>query len=142
MTIGPVQVVRGLVALVIAACCTLDSGAQVQLPTVQNPIKDISAVAITPDGRRVLFSGTDIKGVSGTWLKDVDTGVVSAFTVSDQPDFRGGVFSPDGQSIVFTVWRSSTLRRVSASGGAGSKICDVTSIVAMDWGRRQPRRVR
>jgi hypothetical protein len=66
--------IRGLLAAVIAVCCTLDAGAQVQLPTVQSPIKDIGTIAITPDGRRILFSATDIKGVSGTWLKDVRTG--------------------------------------------------------------------
>src|SRR4026209_2549709 len=132
MTIRPGQMVRGLVALVIATCCTLDPGAQVQLPTVQSPLKDIGRIAITPDGRRVLFSATDIKGVSGTWLKDLRTGAVIPFKVSDQPEFRGGVFSPDGQWLVFFSQRDSTLRRVSISGGASTKICDVSSVGAMD----------
>jgi len=116
--------VRGLVALAIAACCTLDSGAQAQLPTVQNPLKDIGRIAITPDGRRVLFSGTDIKGASGTWLKDLRTGVVAPFKVSDQPEFRGGVFSPDGQWLVFFSQRDSTLRRVRISSSKSS-IADI-----------------
>jgi hypothetical protein len=126
--------VCGLVALVIAACCTLDSGAQVQLPTVQSPLKDIGRMAITPDGRRVLFSATDIKGVSGTWLKDLRTGAVTRFGVSDGTDFNDARFSPDGEWLVLSSWRHSALRRVSVAGGPSTKICDVSSIVAMDWG--------
>ncbi len=134
MKIRQGQMVRGFVALVIAACCcTLASGAQVQLPTVQSPIKDIGSIAITPDGRRVLFSGTDTTGVSGTWMKGVRTGVITPFKVSDQPDFRGGVFSPDGQWLAFFSQRDSTLRRVRVSGGSSTKICDVSSAGAMDW---------
>src|SRR5262245_47103213 len=95
MRTGGRQVVRGVVALAISAFCTLGSGAQVQLPTVSNPLREIRSITITPDGKRLLYSGTDIKGGSGTWLKDVQTGAVTRLEVPDQPDFRGGAFSPD-----------------------------------------------
>src|SRR5262245_36874273 len=115
MRTGQRLVVRGLVVLVMAVFCTLGSGgAQVQLPTVSNPFSRIDSIAITPDGQRLLFSGTDIEGVSGMWLKDVRTGAVARFETDS--DFGGGAFSPDGQWLVFRSERQSALRRVRVSG--------------------------
>jgi hypothetical protein len=57
---------RPLVALAIAVCCTLVSGAQVQLPTVSHPIKSIFSIAITRDGGQVVL--VTLASIRASWI--------------------------------------------------------------------------
>ena len=57
-------------------------------------------VAISPDGNYVVYSQRDRKG-SGLWLRQVSSGSDVQILPSEEPDFRGLAFSPDGNSIYF-----------------------------------------
>ena len=129
-------VVCGLAGLAIAVFCTLDSDAQVQLPTVSHPIKNIDSIAITRDGRQVVLGGRDTKEQHGTWLRDLRTGATTRLEISGQDGLRRATFSPDGQWLAFWSPRDSTLRRVNVSGGPSITIGNppAVEVSAMDWG--------
>ena len=57
-------------------------------------------VAISPDGNYVAYSQRDRKG-SGLWLRQVSSGSDVQILPSEEPDFRGLTFSPEGNSIYF-----------------------------------------
>lgn len=57
-------------------------------------------VAISPDGNYIVYSQRDRKG-SGLWLHHVTDGSDVQILPSEEPDFRGLTFSPDGNSIYF-----------------------------------------
>jgi eukaryotic-like serine/threonine-protein kinase len=56
--------------------------------------------AISPDGNYIVYSQRDHKG-SGLWLRQVSSGSDVEILPSEEPDFRGLTFSPDGNSIYF-----------------------------------------
>ena len=56
--------------------------------------------AISPDGNYIVYSQRDGKG-SGLWLRQVSTGSDVQILPSEEPDFRGLTFSPDGNSSYF-----------------------------------------
>jgi len=55
---------------------------------------------ISPDGTYIAFSQRDSKG-TGLWLHQVSSGSDVQIVPSEEPDFRGLTFSPDGNSIYF-----------------------------------------
>jgi len=55
---------------------------------------------ISPDGKYIAFSQRDRKG-TGLWLRQVSSGSDVQIVPSEEPDFRGLTFSPDGNSIYF-----------------------------------------
>jgi DNA-binding winged helix-turn-helix (wHTH) protein/Tol biopolymer transport system component len=57
-------------------------------------------VAISPDGNYIVYSQRDRKG-SGLWLRQVSSGSDVQILPSEEPDFRGLTFSPEGNSIYF-----------------------------------------
>jgi dipeptidyl aminopeptidase/acylaminoacyl peptidase len=77
------------------------------------PTGDIGGVAIDPDGRRVLFCRTEPKtGTEHLWILDLERKVETRVTSSSADD-SGGIWLPDGKSIVYTAERGglSQLRR-------------------------------
>ncbi len=56
--------------------------------------------AISPDGNYIVYSQRDRNG-SGLWLRQVSSGSDVQILPSEEPDFRGLTFSPDGDSIYF-----------------------------------------
>jgi DNA-binding winged helix-turn-helix (wHTH) protein/Tol biopolymer transport system component len=57
-------------------------------------------VAISPDGSYVVYSQRDQAGV-GLWVRHLASGSDAQILPSDDVDFRGLTFSPDGNSIYF-----------------------------------------
>ena len=57
-------------------------------------------VAISPDGSYVVYSQRDHEGV-GLWLHHIETGSETQILPSEDTDFRGLTFSPDGNSVYF-----------------------------------------
>jgi len=57
-------------------------------------------VAISPDGNYIVYSQRDRNG-SGLWLRQVSSGSDAQILPSEEADFRGLTFSPDGNSIYF-----------------------------------------
>jgi eukaryotic-like serine/threonine-protein kinase len=56
--------------------------------------------AISPDGNYIVYSQRDRNG-SGLWLRQVSSGSDVQILPSEESDFRGLTFSPDGNSIYF-----------------------------------------
>jgi eukaryotic-like serine/threonine-protein kinase len=65
--------------------------------------------ALSPDGRRLAFSRS-IDGNTDVWISDIDRGIPVPLTRTPLPDIVP-IWSPDGQSIVF-----------SSSGGTGFEL--------------------
>src|SRR5256885_1609914 len=89
-----------------------------------------SPVALSPDGSRIVYVGSDSLG--GRWLfsrgfEHVDPALIPGTQGAAQP-----FFSPDGQWIGF--WQEGRLRKVSISGGAVATICEVASLEGAAWG--------
>ncbi len=61
-------------------------------------------VAISPDGSYVVYSQRDQQGV-GLWLHHIATSSKTQILPSEDVDFRGLTFSPDGNSIYFVRTR-------------------------------------
>ncbi|MGA9393449.1 MAG: winged helix-turn-helix domain-containing protein [Candidatus Sulfotelmatobacter sp.] len=61
-------------------------------------------VAISPDGSYVVYSQRDHNGV-GLWLHHIATGSEAQILSSEDVDFRGLTFSPDGNSVYFVRTR-------------------------------------
>ena len=61
-------------------------------------------VAISPDGSYVIYSQRDHGGV-GLWLHHIATGSETQILPSEDVDFRGLTFSPDGNSVYFVRTR-------------------------------------
>jgi Tol biopolymer transport system component len=61
-------------------------------------------VAISPDGSYVVYSQRDHDGV-GLWLHHIATGSETQILPSEDIDFRGLTFSPDGNSVSFVRTR-------------------------------------
>jgi eukaryotic-like serine/threonine-protein kinase len=63
--------------------------------------------AISPDGNYIVYSQRDHNG-TGLWLRQVSSGSDVQIVPSEEPDFRGLTFSPDGNSIYFIRERKET----------------------------------
>ncbi len=63
--------------------------------------------AISPDGNYIVYAQRDSKG-SGLWLRQISSGSDVQILPSEEPDFRGLTFSPDGNSIYFVRTRKDT----------------------------------
>ena len=61
-------------------------------------------VAISPDGSYVVYSQRNHDGV-GLWLHHITTGSETQILPSEDVDFRGLTFSPDGNSVYFVRTR-------------------------------------
>jgi eukaryotic-like serine/threonine-protein kinase len=88
-----------------------------------------SPLALSPDGSRIVFLGTDSVGRSGLYLRGMDREdpVLLPGTAGSQLPF----FSPDGQHVGFR--QDGKMRRLALAGGAAVTICDCIYLGA-SWG--------
>ena len=111
------QMVCGFGAGVIAACCTLATPVhKSSFPRSRIRLRTSAASPSRPTAGAFCFPHRHQRLVRHM-VEGRATGVVTPFKVSDQPDFRGGVYRPHGQWLVFRSQRDATLRRVRVSGG-------------------------
>jgi Tol biopolymer transport system component len=75
-------------------------------------------VAISPDGRHVLYNGTD-----GLFVRSIDALEERLIPGTERP-LVNPIFSPDGQSVVF--FQDRQLRRMSLAGGASVMLARLT----------------
>jgi serine/threonine-protein kinase len=89
-----------------------------------------SAVAISPDGSRIVFP---IRGADGKQL--LATRLLDQAAITALPGTENGVgtfFSPDGQWIGF--YADSKLKKISLRGGAPVTLTDASSFGGASWG--------
>jgi eukaryotic-like serine/threonine-protein kinase len=83
-----------------------------------------NSIALSPDGRQLVFVGADSAGAPMLWLQPLD-----ALTARPIPGTEGArlpFWSPDSRHIAF--FGVGTLRRVPAAGGLPQTILDTTAV--------------
>jgi serine/threonine protein kinase len=92
---------------------------EVRLQIVTPPSDDLTAFAMSPDGKQVVFAATT-NGKSQLWLRPL-----SAETAQSLPGTEGAAgpfWSPDGRSIGF--FAGQQLKRVESDGGNARAVTD------------------
>jgi Tol biopolymer transport system component len=87
-------------------------------------------VAISPDGRRIVFP---IRGANGTL--QLATRLLDQATPTPLPGTENGAepfFSPDGQWIAFAA--DGKLKKISVLGGAAVEVCAASNFRGGSWG--------
>ena len=88
-----------------------------------------AAMALSPDGRRLVFVACDEKDVDRLYIRSFDSVAVQALAGTEGARFP--FWSPDGASIGY--FTGDRLARVSASGGPSQTICQVTDGRGGTW---------
>jgi Tol biopolymer transport system component len=78
-------------------------------------------VVISPDGRHVVFPGTNEEGRSALYLRALSTATITPIPGTDGG--AGPFWAPDSQQIAFAS--HGKLKRVKLAGGEPQPICDV-----------------
>ena len=88
-----------------------------------------TAMALSPDGRSLVFSAVH-DGELQLYLRPLDG--LQAAPIADTEGADSPFFSPDGKWIGF--WAQGALKKVAASGGAATTICETRAIFGASWG--------
>jgi eukaryotic-like serine/threonine-protein kinase len=90
----------------------------VMLPPEGNFLTD--GIALSPDGRQLVFVAADANGERQLWLRQLDS--ARPTPLDGTTGATGPFFSPSGDQIAF--FAGNQLRRIPAGGGSASTICD------------------
>ncbi len=88
-------------------------------------------VRISPDGRSLAFVAQDDSGVTGVWVRPLDSS--DAYPVPGTEGASRPFWSPDSRSLAF--FSGGKLRRVALDGGGVLTVADVESGRGGDWNR-------
>ncbi len=92
---------------------------------------DRSIAAISPDGTQMVY----VAAPSGLYLRSMSAVESRAIRGTEGIVNVGEpVFSPDSQSIVYSMLVEQTLKRIPVTGGAPSTICRVDFPTGVSWG--------
>ncbi len=133
--VAPLVIASVLGALLVAALGALSFGlgivrlreAPTETPTMRFTIAPPDGItiagppAISPDGRRVVFQGSD----GALWMRSLD-----ALAVQRVPGTEGGAqpfWSPDGRSVAF--FAGGKLKKIDVAGGPAVTLCDAAGSV-------------
>jgi Tol biopolymer transport system component/tRNA A-37 threonylcarbamoyl transferase component Bud32 len=84
-------------------------------------ISTYGALALSPDGRKLAFSGRGFDGVSRLWVRDFNS--LAARSIPEADGIVGApIWSPDARYLAFTS--SGKLKKIDASGGSPLALCD------------------
>jgi eukaryotic-like serine/threonine-protein kinase len=91
----------------------------IQLPE-EVAMEKLDSVAISPDGRKLVFAGQNTDGRDLLWVRDLDS-----LQPNPLPGVEGGspFWAPDSQSIGFFS-DTGNLQRVNAAGGTPVTLCE------------------
>jgi Tol biopolymer transport system component len=88
-------------------------------------------MALSPDGRRLVFSGSAKGGVPQLFVRALDL-----LEARPLPETEGGIFpfwSPDGRFVAFTS-PDRKLKKIDASGGPAQTLCSMDQSVGIPLG--------
>ncbi len=93
-------------------------------------VNDVTAAAISPDGRRLVFTVMEATGTMRLWVRSLDS-------LAEQPlaGSEGAMFpfwSPDSRHIAF--FAEGKLKRIPVAGGSPQVICDAPDGRGGTWG--------
>jgi Tol biopolymer transport system component len=103
----------------------------VAAPAGGSVVFDATAAAISPDGRRLVFSVTDSAGTQRLWVRPLGTLVAQPL-----PGTENGFqpfWSPDSRFVGF--FAGGKLRKVAVTGGAPEVICDASNGRGGSWSK-------
>lgn len=89
-----------------------------------------ASVALSPDGRRIVYTGRASDGTVTLYTRTLDQEQVTPLPGTEGA--YGPFFSPDGKSIGF--FAGGKLRRISVQRGAPDTLCDVSVGAGGSWG--------
>src|SRR5258705_1114962 len=93
----------------------------------------VSAMALSPDGRRLAFVGSS-EGQNRLWVRSLDSHSAQALSGTEGASSAGLPFwSPDSRFIGFVA--GGKLKRIDASGGPPQSLCDVGANRGGTWSR-------
>jgi eukaryotic-like serine/threonine-protein kinase len=88
-------------------------------------------VAVSPDGRRLVFSARKKDGADLLWLRPIDSVVATPLVGTEGGSYP--FWSPDGRSIGF--FAAGKLRRIDVAGGPALSLCDASDGRGGAWSR-------
>jgi Tol biopolymer transport system component len=77
-------------------------------------------IAVSPDGRRIVFAATDKSGGASLWLRPLDA--MEAVPIPGTEGGRQPFWSPDGRFLAFFAFGS--LKKVPIDGGPAQIVCE------------------
>jgi Tol biopolymer transport system component len=98
------------------------------LPPEKAQFRPSSLPAVSPDGRRVVFSAATESGVQ-LYVRDLDLLATKALPGTDGAN--NPFWSPDGRSVAF--FARGKLKRVGLAGGPSLPVCDATQGRGGSW---------
>ncbi|HTY36027.1 MAG TPA: protein kinase [Bacteroidota bacterium] len=101
----------------------------IDLPLTSPLLIGASTVAISPDGRHLVFLALD-HGVQKLFLRPLDQ--FESKPIAGTEGASDPFFSPDGQWVGF--WTNGKLKKASVFGGAPQEICDISYMRGGWWG--------
>jgi eukaryotic-like serine/threonine-protein kinase len=92
---------------------------------------DPSSLAISPDGRQIVFAASGSGGAFSLWVRPLDS--LAAHELAGTEDGIEPFWSPDGRSIGF--FARGKLQRIEVSGGPAQALADASFPVGGAWSR-------
>jgi hypothetical protein len=118
VAVGEVRYFRG----------TSDTGPEMRVEISTPPTSDPISLAISPDGRKVVFVGTS-EGRQQLWLRPLASPNALPIGGTDGASFP--FWSPDSRSIGF--FASGTLKRIDIAGGAAKTVANAPTGRGGTW---------
>jgi len=121
-------------AVAIAAARRLGNRiTELDRPTVASVVAPqktaVRGVALSPDGRRLVFVARDSSGASILWIRSLSSLTVQPLSGTESSSFP--FWSPDSRLIGF--FADGKLKRIDASGGPPQVICDAPEARGGSW---------
>jgi Tol biopolymer transport system component len=89
------------------------------------------AMALSPDGKRIVFSARDSSARTTLWVRSLDA--LTAQPLAGTEDGHSPFWSPDSRFIGF--FSNGKLRKIDANGGPPQVICDARNGRGGSWNR-------
>jgi eukaryotic-like serine/threonine-protein kinase len=90
------------------------------------------AVAVSPDGRRLVFAARDDKGTTLLWIRELSQ--IAARPLAGTAGAAYPFWSPDGRQVGF--FAEAKLKKVDAGGGPPLTLCDAPNGKGGAWSAR------
>ncbi|HET9794774.1 MAG TPA: protein kinase, partial [Thermoanaerobaculia bacterium] len=121
-------------AVAIAAARRLGNRiTELERPTIASIVAPqktaVRGVALSPDGRRLVFVARDSSGASLLWIRSLSSLTVQPLSGTENSSFP--FWSPDSRVIGF--FADGKLKRIDASGGPPQVICDAPEARGGSW---------
>jgi len=101
------------------------------LAQANGPTGGPTALALSPDGRRLAFVAVSDDGVARLWIRPLDS--LTAHPLAGTEGAGVPFWSPDGAHLGF--WAGGKLKKIDASGGPPITLCDAFDARGGTWNR-------